>query len=162
MKTLLEWLEDNRSELKNGIYSACGMGNICRDNKITNNIKCKPTLDKYQVTDGVIALLTQPVSDLVNNKHKTASDYLKDGADLLSERGKQYDKSGQERSMEKIVRIFNDMTGQNLTTVQGWYFMQVLKDVRFFQNPETVHKDSLLDKISYVALLAEEALKNDE
>lgn len=162
MKTLLEFLEENRNRLENGVYDVTGFGIIRRNGVLFDLSGCKTTSDKYQVTGGVITLLTQPVSDPVNNKHKTASDYLKDGADLLSERGKQYDKSGQERSMEKIVRIFNDMTGQDLTTVQGWYFMQVLKDVRFFQNPETVHEDSLLDKISYAALLAEEALKNDE
>lgn len=163
MKTLLEFLEENRSILSDGIYEVSGMGNLVFNGCAFSgsaycNGELQQTDDKYVFFNGIITrLLSDPPSF-----PKTASDYLKDGADLLSERGKQYDKSGKERSMEKIVRIFNDMTGQDLTTVQGWYFMQVLKDVRFFQNPETVHEDSLLDKISYAALLAEEALKNDE
>lgn len=158
MKTLIEWLEDNRSTLKDGVYEVTGLGSICHNDRLINAYSCMITTNKYQVKGGAIT----KINEVPPSFPKTASDYLKDGADLLSERGKQYDKSGQERSMEKIVRIFNDMTGQDLTTVQGWYFMQVLKDVRFFQNPETVHEDSLLDKISYAALLAEEALKNDE
>lgn len=164
MKTLLEFLEENRSKLENGMYSVSRKGSLIFNHifivgKIYGCEGLKVTDDEYNVFNGVITKINEVEPP---SFPKTASDYLKDGADLLSERGKQYDKSGQERSMEKIVRIFNDMTGQDLTTVQGWYFMQVLKDVRFFQNPETVHEDSLLDKINYAALLAEEALKNDE
>lgn len=156
MKTLLEFLEENRSKLKDGVYSVSGMGNLIFNNGMLDGSVIRwrelaKTDEKYVLHDGKVTRIA-----------KTASDYLKDGADLLSERGKQYDNSGQERSMEKIVRIFNDMTGQDLTTVQGWYFMQVLKDVRFFQNTEKAHKDSLLDKISYAALMTEEALKDDE
>lgn len=164
MKTLIEFLEENRSKLDNGIYTVSEMGNLVFNKVIFagGKFSCRElrkTDDEYKVFNGMITKINEVEPP---SFPKTASDYLKDGADLLSERGKQYDKSGQERSMEKIVRIFNDMTGQDLTTVQGWYFMQVLKDVRFFQNPETIHEDSLLDKISYAALLAEEALKNDE
>lgn len=163
MKTLLDFLEENRSDLRDGVYGVSGMGSLVFNGKLYSGDLCqlgnfKKTDDEYKVFNGMI----KKINEVPPSFPKTASDYLKDGADLLSERGKQYDKSGQERSMEKIVRIFNDMTGQDLTTVQGWYFMQVLKDVRFFQNPETIHEDSLLDKISYAALLAEEALKNDE
>ena len=61
--------------------------------------------------------------------------------------------------MEKIVRIFNLQTGQNLSVVEGWYFMQVLKDVRFFQNTEKPHEDSLIDGINYRALMTEEAMR---
>lgn len=164
MKTLLKWLEENRSKLENGVYSVSRKGSLIFNKifivgEIYGCDGLKVTDDEYVFFNGVITKINEVEPP---SFPKTASDYLKDGADLLSERGKQYDKSGQERSMEKIVRIFNDMTGQDLTTVQGWYFMQVLKDVRFFQNTETVHEDSLLDKISYAALLAEEALKNDE
>lgn len=164
MKTLLEFLEENRSKLEDGIYSVSGMGNLVfnRSNFAGWKFSCRElqkTDDEYEIFNGVI---TKTSEVKPQSFHKTASDYLKDGADLLSERGKHYDKSGQERSMEKIVRIFNDMTGQDLTTVQGWYFMQVLKDVRFFQNQIKAHADSLLDKISYAALMTEEALKNDE
>lgn len=163
MKTLLEFMEENRSKLINGVYGVSGMGNLLFNGKQYDNPmgvgEIQQTNDEYEFFNGVIAKINEVEPP---SFPKTASDYLKDGADLLSERGKQYDKSGQERSMEKIVRIFNDMTGQDLTTVQGWYFMQVLKDVRFFQNQIKAHADSLLDKINYAALMTEEALKDDE
>ena len=85
------------------------------------------------------------------------------GAEILStldSRGKQYDKDGsKERSMAKTVEAFNAITGQDLTAVQGWAFMQVLKQVRFFSNTGTPHRDSLIDNGAYALLQAEEALQ---
>ena len=91
----------------------------------------------------------------------TASDLLKQAEQLLTERGKQYDTSGQERSSAKIVAAFNTITGRDLTPGEGWLFLMLLKAVRFYSNTETPHRDSLEDLISYAALHAEEYL-NDE
>lgn len=89
----------------------------------------------------------------------TAPGLLTKAKDLLDERGKTYDPKGKaERSMKKIVHAFNTITGQDLTEVQGWEFMAVLKQVRFFQNESKPHADSLEDLISYSALLGEAAL----
>lgn len=171
MKTLLEWLENNSSTLKDGIYHVGEFGNLICDGVVLNEPEYRDfelISGSYVVKNNCITEFSEWYSEQCKNERdthiirKTASDYLKYCADLLSERGQQYDKSGKERSMEKIVRIFNDMTGQDLTTVQGWYFMQLLKDVRFFQNMKKAHADSLLDKISYAALMTEEALKDDE
>lgn len=158
--TLLEWLENNRSSLVNGVYKT-GVNTcvIFRNSEIVKSTcgLCLPTTDRYKVENGVITLIDdeQPMHSL----NKSASDYLEEGAKLLKERGKQYDKSGEERSMEKIVKIFNLQTGQNLSVVEGWYFMQVLKDVRFFQDTEKPHEDSLVDGINYRALMTEEAMR---
>lgn len=84
---------------------------------------------------------------------------LDEAARIMEERGKQYDQSGGERSMGKVVAAFNIVTGQDLTEVEGWYLMELLKDVRFFSNTETPHADSLTDKIAYAALKAEAALR---
>ena len=91
-------------------------------------------------------------------KAKTPSDYLRQAADTLDERGKQYDASGSERSMEKTVTIFNMLTGNSLTTAEGWQFMKVLKDVRLWSNTSDVHVDSIVDNLGYTALLAEETI----
>lgn len=91
----------------------------------------------------------------------TASDLLKQAEQLLTERGKQYDTSGQERSSAKIVAAFNTITGRDLTPGEGWLFLMLLKAVRFYSNTETPHRDSLEDLINYAALHAEEYL-NDE
>lgn len=86
------------------------------------------------------------------------SDYLRQAADTLDERGKQYDAGGSERSMEKTVAIFNMLTGNSLTTAEGWQFMKVLKDVRLWSNTDVAHVDSIIDNLGYTALLAEETI----
>lgn len=84
-----------------------------------------------------------------------APDFLRKGADLLEERGKQYDQPGGERSMGKAVSAFNTITGRSLTEAEGWLLLQVLKDVRQWQNPDKYHADSAEDCVSYAALKAE-------
>jgi hypothetical protein len=84
-----------------------------------------------------------------------AQDFLRKGAELMDERGKQYDEPGGERSMGKAVRAFNAITGQSLTEPEGWLLLQVLKDVRQWQNPATYHADSAEDCVAYAALKAE-------
>lgn len=90
----------------------------------------------------------------------TAPDLLQQAAQLLAERGQQYDKSGNERSAAKIVAAFNIITGRDLTPGEGWLFQILLKSVRFYSNTETPHRDSLEDMIAYAALHAEEYLND--
>ena len=82
--------------------------------------------------------------------------------DTLEQRGKTYDPtSGQERNMEQIVEAFNALTGHELGIADGWIFMQIVKGVRQQNSPE-FHKDSMIDKLSYVLLEAEERMKDCE
>lgn len=160
--TLLEWLVNHSKLLENGKYMVDGRGVIFHNNKALSTLLNKPlkiTNEIYEFSDGNLYHVLGNDKQLVHSLNKSASDYLEEGAKLLKERGKQYDKSGEERSMEKIVKIFNLQTGQNLSVVEGWYFMQVLKDVRFFQNTEKPHEDSLVDGINYRALMTEEAMR---
>lgn len=112
----------------------------------------KPMFDP-EYTDRAIAAF----SDTTSSK-PSPSDYLHQAADTLDERGKQYDASGTERSMDKTVAIFNILTGNNLSTAEGWQFMKVLKDVRLWSNTDEVHSDSIIDNLGYTALLAEETI----
>lgn len=79
----------------------------------------------------------------------------------ISERGQQYDATGQERNMGKIVGMFNQLHGTQLTEAQGWSFMELLKMVRFFSNTQTPHMDSVIDQIAYSALRGECASKKE-
>lgn len=160
--TLLEWLVNHSKLLENGEYMVDGRGVIFHNNKALSTLLNKPlkiTNEIYEFRDGNLYHVLGNDKQLVHFLNKSASDYLEEGAKLLKERGKQYDKQSEERSMEKIVNIFNAMTGKELTTVEGWYYMQVLKDVRFFQNTEKPHEDSLVDGINYRALMTEEAMR---
>ncbi len=84
----------------------------------------------------------------------TAPEFLKRAAEIMEERGKQYDSPTGERSMGKTVAAFNAITGHQLTEACGWLLLQTLKDVRQWQNPG-YHADSAEDCIAYSALKAE-------
>lgn len=92
--------------------------------------------------------------DAAFRPEETAPALLKKAADLLEERGKQYDQPEGERSMGKAVAAFNAITGRTLTESEGWLLLQVLKDVRLFQKPG-YHRDSAEDCIAYASLKAE-------
>lgn len=90
-----------------------------------------------------------------------AEQFLRQGADVLAERGKEYDKPEGERSMSRCVTAFNSITGKDLTEAEGWAFMAILKMVRQWQNPGRYHADSAIDGVNYSALMAE-ALSEQE
>ena len=87
-------------------------------------------------------------------KPHDAPQFLRRAAELMEERGRQYDAPEGERSMERTVAAFNSITGQDLTESEGWLLMQILKDVRQWQR-EDYHADSAEDCIAYSALKAE-------
>lgn len=92
---------------------------------------------------------------------KDSTYFLQAAIDVQAERGKQYDISGRERSMGKTVHAFNAITGRDLTEAEGWLLIQVLKDVRQWQNPDKFHEDSALDCVAYSSLKAEALAKED-
>lgn len=89
-----------------------------------------------------------------------ADEYLGKAQALMLERGKQYDKPEGERSMGKAVMAFNAITGRNICESEGWLLLQILKDVRQWQNP-AFHADSAEDCVAYAALKAE-ALEQEQ
>lgn len=87
---------------------------------------------------------------------------LVDAACLMAQRGQQYDRPEGERSMGRAVAAFNAITGHALSESEGWLLLQVLKDVRQFQNPGQPHRDSLEDCVAYAALKAEAKMRETE
>jgi len=86
---------------------------------------------------------------------KTSVEFLQACIDVQVERGKEYDQPGGKRSMGRCVQAFNAITGKDLTEAEGWLLLQILKDVRQWQNPGRYHEDSALDGVSYSSLKAE-------
>lgn len=79
-------------------------------------------------------------------------------SDTQNQRGQENGYDGkEERSMAEIVRLFNAKTGVTLTEAAGWQFMVCLKEVRLKRQLENGgdYTDTLVDLISYSALLAE-------
>ena len=86
----------------------------------------------------------------------------------LGQRGQEngYDKkpgtAQEERSAAQITRVFNELTGHSLSTIDAWTFLQVLKLVRMENQIKTGSGDlldSCNDMISYSLLKAETALE---
>lgn len=104
-------------------------------------------LSKYDPQPGIECKATTP----------KAVQILNEAVQIMAERGKSYDKSGgqAERSMPKIVAMFNALTGHELTPAQGWKFMACLKLARSEQGEH--REDNYLDGAAYFALAGEEA-----
>lgn len=84
-----------------------------------------------------------------------STEFLQAAIDTQAERGKQYDSPEGGRSMGRTVQAFNSITGRDLTEAEGWLLLQLLKDVRQWQNPDKYHHDSALDGVAYASLKAE-------
>jgi hypothetical protein len=67
--------------------------------------------------------------------------------------------AGQERSAAKIAKVFNAITGHNLSEADAWTFLIVLKLVR---NQRKFKVDNIVDMIGYAALLGECLDADDE
>lgn len=96
-----------------------------------------------------------------------AEQIIQDAFQILKARGGQYGDGERERTMDKIVALFNQVmnrrcsacgfAGNGLGTGEGWLFMICLKLARI-ANETTPQLDSFIDAINYIALLGEEIL----
>lgn len=69
MKTLLEWLEENRSKLKDGVYECLIGGSVwCGETGFRSVESVVDTTDKYKVENGNISLIT-PYNQVKENKY---------------------------------------------------------------------------------------------
>jgi hypothetical protein len=73
-----------------------------------------------------------------------------------------YDSPNGERSAQKTVTAFNAITGHTLTEAEGFLFLQILKDVRQWQRPDTPHIDSIEDAVAYAALKGEALIQQEK
>ena len=85
-----------------------------------------------------------------------AVNILRDAIAAMDERGQSYDTNGDgvERSMGKVVEMFNTLTGHVLSEEQGWDFMILLKLVRASQGYKA---DNYVDGSAYFGLEGESA-----
>lgn len=88
----------------------------------------------------------------------SAAGILREGLDVLIQRGQEYERLEGERSMEDVVNAFNVVYKKGLTVTEGWMFMVMLKMVRQHQSPGK--RDTYVDGANYFALAGEEALSN--
>lgn len=92
-------------------------------------------------------------------KRGSSLDFIREVESVQSERSREYEQEGGERSVEQIVKAFNSITRKNLTEEEGWLFLTLLKMVRAWNTSE-YHHDSALDMVSYASLTAEALFRN--
>ena len=89
----------------------------------------------------------------------TAPDFLTAAKGHMDDRAVTHDAPQGERSMAKTVAAFNALNGTEMTEVQGWQFMVLLKLARSTQGE--FNSDNFEDGCAYVALAGEAAAKGD-
>lgn len=85
----------------------------------------------------------------------TASEITQLAKETMDNRADDYDAPHGERSMGKTVAAFNAITGQNLSELDGWQFMECLKMARSRQGKFKL--DNYIDGTAYAALAGEAA-----
>lgn len=88
-------------------------------------------------------------------KPVSAADILRKGAQHIEDRAASRDIPEGERSMLRCVKAFNTMFGKDLTEVQGWQFMELLKMSRSAVGSH--NPDDFEDGTAYAALAGEAA-----
>lgn len=87
----------------------------------------------------------------------TAVDFFTAGAEILNQRGQQYDSDGEaERSFPQVAQAFTAITGRQLSGSDVCLVLNLVKKVRQYAQPDRLHHDSLLDSVNYDALWAQE------
>lgn len=90
-------------------------------------------------------------------------DLLELSAKLQAERGAQYDKSGtEERSHTVVADMFNTLRGKDLAPSDIFLILEFVKLARQYSNPNRLHLDSVVDKISYSSLWGEALIGEHE
>ncbi len=129
--------------------------------------ECKDATDyaerpKEWPTDERISAIAQNGGDGLHyaKPPKTSAEYLSECLRVQTERGKQYDASGTgERSFAAAAAAFNAVRGKDLTGSDICLVLEFVKLVRQYSQDDRLHADSVLDKVSYSALWAEELTK---
>lgn len=88
-----------------------------------------------------------------------AHEFLERGVQHMKDRAALRDSPEGERSMGRTVAAFNAMFGTDLTEVQGWQFMELLKMSRSTQGE--FHADDHEDGAAFAGLAGEAAFKAD-
>lgn len=88
-----------------------------------------------------------------------AAEILKNAAKTIEDRAALRDTPDGERSMERAVKAFNTLCGTNLTELEGWVFMCLLKLSRATAGKP--HLDDYIDLAGYAALAAEALKENN-
>lgn len=133
-----------------------------------NKIQAPQSIDAIAIKNGGVCQICQFIQNcsddsadiqVAPSEQSTADQILNDAIATMVERGKSYDKNGndKERSMPQIVAAFEAVTGIKLTPEQGNKFMVIVKLVRSEQGEDK--PDNYIDGAAYMALAGEAAME---
>lgn len=86
--------------------------------------------------------------------NRTSIHLLDEVKDIQSQRALEYEREQGERSFSKVASVFNTYTGKDLIASDVALILEILKNVRFYSQ-KGIHRDSIIDKISYASLWGE-------
>lgn len=119
--------------------------------------RARAKADLYTVPGYAVNSLSNALSLDSTLPPPEAADILRATLKHLDQRALTHDAPEGERSIPKVVELFNCLTGHKLTATEGWKFMILLKLVRSCQG---AHKDDdYEDMAGYSALAGEEAAR---
>ena len=99
--------------------------------------------------------IEQEIQTVVDNHFTPTSINLLDEVKSIQEqRAAEYEQSQGERSFAKIATIYNTLRGADLKPSDIALILSILKDVRLYSQ-DGLHRDSVIDKISYASLWGE-------
>jgi hypothetical protein len=84
---------------------------------------------------------------------KPAHEFLDEAAAVMKQRAALRDKEGGERTAGQIAKVFNAITGHEITEADAWIFLITLKIVR--SRNGKYNEDDYTDLSAYAALLGE-------
>lgn len=120
-----------------------------RPDNVGSYIKVEPDLTKQ---------FEKAISDHFSKTNcfngKSSIDLLNEVKSIQEQRAAEYEQDGGERSFAKIATIFNTLRGTELLPSDIALILSILKDVRLYSQ-EGLHRDSIIDKISYSSLWGE-------
>ena len=125
-----------------------------------NDYEKRPTAQEWPTDERISAIGRDRTTEDMGHYDKppkTSAEYLSECLRVQTERGKQYDASGTgERSFAAAASAFNAVRGKDLTGSDICLVLEFVKLVRQYSQDDRLHADSVLDKVSYSALWAEE------
>jgi hypothetical protein len=89
-----------------------------------------------------------------------AHTFLNEAARVMEKRAQLRDTPAGERTAAKIAKVFNALTGHNISEADAWQFLVILKLVR--ARSGNYNRDDYVDLAAYSGLLGECESKNSE
>lgn len=87
-----------------------------------------------------------------------ADEILSEGLQILTQRGEQYGSEQRECSFKQAAEAFNALTGHNIKGSDVCLLLALVKQVRQYAQ-DRYHHDSAVDAVNYLALQAQELVK---